>query len=301
MQATARTRTAPLPFIRNIMEQGGPEPVQYEKLNRAFDALHSDLQSGLMNREDLLLLQEGFSEECLQQTIHGHALSRPYGYAGDFMIIDKLYRRHVTPDARFATWDRNWHSLSAAQAVRNRKDYFIRCLGNRVREKGNTSLLNVASGPARDLSELYRAIDPTLLSTTCVEADAAAIDYARGLNKEHAAQVQFVQQNIFRFRSEAQYDIVWSAGLFDYFEDDVFIRLLRRFMGWTKAGGEVIVGNFNVENPTRTCMELVGDWYLHHRTAEDLRYFALRAGAAPGQIRVDQEEEGINLFLHISM
>jgi extracellular factor (EF) 3-hydroxypalmitic acid methyl ester biosynthesis protein len=38
--------------------------------------------------------------------------------------------------------------------------------------------------------------------------------------------------------------------LFDYFEDQVFIKLLRKFMHWTNPGGEVIIGNFSNYNPS---------------------------------------------------
>ena len=45
-------------------------------------------------------------------------------------------------------------------------------------------------------------------------------------------------------------------------------------------------------------MELMGDWCLQHRTADDLIELALRAGFLDSQIYVGQEPLGINLFLH---
>ena len=46
-------------------------------------------------------------------------------------------------------------------------------------------------------------------------------------------------------------------------------------------------------------MELFGDWYLHHRTSEQLIYLAREAGFTQSQITVGNEEENVNLFLHI--
>jgi SAM-dependent methyltransferase len=217
------------------------------------------------------------------------------------MIIDKIYREQITGDQRFEKWDIFWNNHSAAKAVRNRKDYFIHTMTDRLSSNSQLRLLNVASGPARDLVELYQNITPGQLSTVCVEADKTAIDYAQNLNKAHASHIRFVHQNIFRFSTEEKFDIIWSAGLFDYFTDKVFLRLLCKFMEWTKPGGEVIIGNFSLQNPSRNYMELIGDWYLQHRSEEQLTRFALEAGAKRENIYVGKELEGVNLFLHIKV
>ena len=63
--------------------------------------------------------------------------------------------------------------------------------------------------------------------------------------------------------------------------------------------GEIIIGNFNNENPSRDYMEMVGDWMLTHRSENELIALAVKAGAKPTKVWVGQEPEGINLFLHI--
>lgn len=286
-------------FLQEIIANGGPEAPQYETLNRVFETISTEFKAGNITGEELEALQHGFGEDSMQTTILGHVRSKPFGYAGDFLIIDKIYREQVTADTRFEKWDNFWHEQPACKAVRNRKDYFIRTVTQALKEQPSLQLLNIASGPARDLAEVYAAIDPQRLQTVCVEADEHAINYAKELNEAHAAQVQFVHQNIFRFTAEAQHDIVWSAGLFDYFEDHIFVKLLRKFIQWTKPGGEVIIGNFSDQNPSRNYMELIGDWYLHHRPAAALIDMAVEAGAERDAVRVGSEAEGVNLFLHV--
>ncbi len=90
---------------------------------------------------------------------------------------------------------------------------FIKTMTNRLALKQSMRLLNVASGPARDIAELYAIIQPKQLSTVCVEADKTAIAYAKNVNKANADQLEFVHQNIFRFTAKEQFDMVWSAGL----------------------------------------------------------------------------------------
>lgn len=299
MNPTINQHKLPLSVLKNIIAAGGPEPAEYNALNQVFDHLSHEYKAGNMSGHELQLLQAGFGDECMENTLHGHIKTKPYGYAGDFMIIDKIYREQITEDERFEKWDIFWNNHAAAKAVRNRKDYFIKTMCDRLFPKNEMRLLNVASGPARDVSELYNVIRPGQLFTTCVEADKTAIDYAQSLNREHAHHVQFVHQNIFRFATAERFDVVWSAGLFDYFDDAVFVKLLRKFMHWINPGGEIIIGNFSPENPSRNYMELIGDWYLQHRLEETLIQIAIEAGARRKNVWVGKEPEGVNLFLHV--
>lgn len=295
-----KTNYQPIAFLRQMIANGGPEVKEYDTLNGIFDQLSQDYRTGRLSTEEMAQLQSSFETEGMENTLHGHCRLKPYGYAGDFMIIDKIYREDVSSDERFEKWDIYWNNQPATKAVRNRKDYFIRTILQRL-QPTPLRLLNVASGPARDLAEVYTRIPSGALQTTCVEADAHAIAYATELNEANMQHIRFVHQNIFRFATEEQFDLVWSAGLFDYFEDSVFVKLLRKFISWTKPGGEVIIGNFSNQNPSRSCMELAGDWYLHHRPAESLLAMALEAGADNADIRVGKELEGVNLFLHVKV
>ncbi|WP_276480322.1 class I SAM-dependent methyltransferase [Paraflavitalea pollutisoli] len=301
MLTTSHAITHPATLLHQLIARGGPSVQEYASLTSATQELYAAYLAGEYSAVDLQVLQSSFSDDCLAQTLHGHSIRKPFGYAGDFLIIDKIYRQHVTTDERYANWDRLWHHLDATKAVRNRKDYFKSLMTRQLATGKSLQLLNVASGPARDLAELYGMINPAQLHTTCIEADERAIAYARTLNAGHIDQINFIQQNIFRYDAAGSYDIVWSAGLFDYFTDSVFVKILRRFMRWTKPGGEIIVGNFSDTNPSQGFMELFGDWFLHHRSAATLEALALEAGARKEQVSIAQEAAGVNLFLHIKL
>jgi len=301
VNTTKHHSTSAVSFLQNVIANGGPEPKEYDALNHLFDSISDDYKSGNITGKELQLLQSGFGDECMENTLHGHIKSKPFGYAGDFLIIDKIYQEQVTNDQRFVKWDTFWNNHSASKAVRNRKDYFIRTMTEHIAANDHTRLLKVASGPARDVAELYATIDAAKLHTVCVEADATAISYAQNLNEANAEQVQFIHKNIFRFSTEEKFDMVWSAGLFDYFDDKLFVKLLRKFISWTKPGGEVIIGNFSTQNPSRNYMELVGDWFLEHRSENQLIKMAIEAGAAMENISVGKELEGVNLFLHVKV
>lgn len=286
--------------IETLIQQGGPRPHQYAYADYLFEEVGHKLKTGALPAAigAHLLKQCDFLQTS--DSVMGHIRNKPYGYAGDFMIIERIYLNEPAATSNHYHWDKYSLEHVAAKAVRNRKEYFKNLMTSRIDQSATAlRLLDVASGPARDLKELFEIIDPQRMQVTCVEMDERAIAHATNINAPHAAQINFINKNIFKFRTREKFDIVWSAGLFDYFCDRSFVLVLKKLLSFATDNGEIIIGNFNSENPSRNYMELVGDWILHHRSAEQLVELAIAAGAQPQQIHVGREPEGINLFLHI--
>ena len=63
-------------------------------------------------------------------------------------------------------------------------------------------------------------------------------------------------------------------------------------------GGELIIGNFHPNNPSKDYMEFAF-WNLNHRTEEDLIKLANACGVKNSCIEIKSESEGVNLFMHI--
>ena len=297
---SAKTTEGIVHLMKQLLKEGGPSLEDYPLLDEIFNQLYFATKSGSVTEAEVAQMKGLFGEEFLAETIHGYGYRKPMGYAGDFMMIDKIYTYHKTEHPVYRNWDKYFHSNIATKAVRNRKAYFKNQLTEKlegVRETVN--LLNVASGPARDLFELYQLIDPEQLKATCVDIDARAIDYAKGVCLPFLKQIQFFNKNILTFSTEEKYDVIWSAGLFDYFEDKVFVLALRKFISWLKPGGEIIIGNFSEDNASRGYMEVFGEWILIHRSQDELMRLAMEAGASKTQISVEKEPLGVNLFLKI--
>lgn len=292
-------RESMMELLGELVEKGGPDPEDYETLNLALSALPHYIANGEIGEQDLQKMIGMCDFLQTDSTFMGHSKLKPYGYAGDYAIIEKIYNQAVSPE--FAKWDIYSNSHPAAIAVRNRKMYFKSLLTDRL-SKSVTSmrLLNIASGPARDLCELYNSLEEGKLQTTCVELDPRAIVYAQELCAAHLQHIRFVRKNILKFETQEKFNLVWSAGLFDYFDDVTFVNILSKFIHeFTLPGGEVIVGNFSTTNPSRPFMEIFGDWHLIHRSPDHLYRLALEAGAEVGNIFIDKEPEGVNLFLRI--
>ncbi|WP_341842768.1 class I SAM-dependent methyltransferase [Chitinophaga caseinilytica] len=271
----------------------GPDASDYPRINDYFNrAYQRDPENFSREFESLRREHEAFHS---LQSIAGYCCAKPFGYAGDFRLIDRLYTHYIGSGVHIARWDAFAQAQPAAVAVRNRKTYFIDLM------KANlpANVLNVASGPARDVLEFFGYCPDAAVVIDCLEYDAHAINYAGSLLKGNC-RVRFTQQNILTWKAEGTYEMVWSSGLFDYFTDGVFVRVLRKLLGCVAPGGQLVIGNFSDENPNRAFMEVGMQWFLHHRSPEQLIDLAKQAGAEAWNPEVKSEPAGVNLFLHLT-
>lgn len=289
-----------LQFVEHYVRKGGPEPHEYEILDRWFNEQEAQRQSDNLKEEEVRQVRQIFGDVMTVQTMQGFVFQKPHGYAGDYEIIDKIYTQSVSPDTRFSKWDLFFHAQSACRAVRNRKQYFIDVLADITHHPKTepVRVLNVGSGPGRDMYEFFTRHPETDVKIECVDLDENAIAFASDLCKDYKDRLCFHNRNIFRFRSTIQYDLVWSAGLFDYLSDKLFKHLLRNLYAMVAEGGQLVVGNFTPENPTRPYMEFA-DWSLIHRDEVTLQQLAFESGIEAEHIRIGAEPEEVNLFLHV--
>ena len=95
---------------------------------------------------------------------------------------------------------------------------------------------------------------------------------------------------------DKDYDLVYSAGLFDYFTEPVAQMAAQKMLACLKPGGKLIIGNFSTENPCAPFMELWLDWNLIYRSKADLERIFKDFGS---KVYVEKEPLGVNLFVVI--
>lgn len=286
-------------FTHELIRMGGPCPNDYEPFNQRLLSLGHEVRTGRLSRREVLAYVRDLTARNFDGTLQAQALERKHGYSGDFEMIDAIYRQQVSQLGHLRRWDLFFHAQAAPIAVRNRKAYFQRLLDKHYHEvrKAPLRVLDVASGPARDLQEWLLEHPLAEARFDCIDADVHAIEHARHLCGPFLDRIEFHHRNAMRFLPNIGYDLVWSAGLFDYLMDHSFVFLLKSLLAVTRPGGEVVVGNFSPRNPSRDYMELLGDWSLHHRSEKELAELAKEAGAPPQSVTIDWEPEGVNLFL----
>ena len=69
---------------------------------------------------------------------------------------------------------------------------------------------------------------------------------------------------------EAEADLVYSAGLFDYLPDPVALKLLAVMWAWVRPGGRLVLANFADDSQERGYMEAFMDWWLLYRNEDQI-------------------------------
>jgi 2-polyprenyl-3-methyl-5-hydroxy-6-metoxy-1,4-benzoquinol methylase len=285
-------------LLKGIVKKGGPDPHEYEVLNSFIDSLYEQgIKHDLIVSDLRGLLGDALSNETMQ----GFALNKPHGYPGDFEIIDKIYIEHKTSNKHLRRWDDFFHTQSAAKAVRNRKNYFSDVLSHVVSHFPEAQILNIASGPGRCMKTWLDMNNDFSGFIDCIELDSNAIEFSKALNSEHLDRISFERKNILKYKSDKKYHLIWASGIFDYFNDKVFRSLVKRLLPAVEPGGSMVIGNFAEGNPSRPYMEVFGEWVLHHRTPDQLISLCSDITTVVKDIRVESEQEGVNLFLNIDV
>lgn len=292
-----------LKFIRYLINKGGPEDNDYADLDSWLIDVSEQSKDGRLLKNQITQLQDEFGDAFSCETMQGFAYQKPHGYAGDYEIIDRVYQKYISDQPHLTKWDVYWQKQTAADAVRNRVKYLNFLLSEQYNNKQsdkNFNVLNLASGPGRDLLYFFDHNPNANVYVDCIEQDQNAINHATELCRSHLGKISFIKKNVVRFKSEKKYDLIWSAGLFDYFEDKLFVRMLKKLKAIVVKEGEIVIGNFSTNNPSKPFMEIF-EWHLYHRSPETLKKFAEMAGFDEKQVMVKKEESGVNLFLHLTI
>lgn len=278
-------------FLSELVEKGGPEPYEYQ----AFTDIVNHLKP-----EQVETFREIIKPSLNENTLIGHGFVKPYGYPGDFHLIHNIYTREANPDPRYKSWDEFFLNQPAAQAVRNRKDFFLRsCKILEQKDSKEINVLILGCGPATDVNQYITEYPNSRIRFHLLDFDQNAIDFAKAQNESSNGSIEYFRINVLRFKPYKYYDLIWSAGLFDYFREKHFIYLINKYYKNLTDEGEFIIGNFSHLNPTKRLMEVLSDWYLNHRSMYDLIRMAAEAGVNEDQVIIENEELGINMFMRI--
>ena len=266
-----------------------------------------------LSKEDTHLCTN-FIRQQLTPYVYGapfasRAFYKPRGYAGDFEMMNHLYRNELIGKTLF---DQCMHKYfidePAGNAVKNRGEYLHKKIQQLVQSKPQTEkikIISIASGPAME-QQLFLKNNQELygrkIEFTCIDQDEESLKHAQkqllSLERQRNSGFKFSFSNlaikniIAHGLPEKDYDLIYSAGLFDYFTDPVAQIAAQQMMNGLKSGGQVIIGNFSKTNPCVPFMEYILDWLLIYRSEEDL----MQLFKGLGKTRIEQEQLGVNLF-----
>lgn len=234
---------------------------------------------------------------------------KPRGYAGDFEMMNLIYRNDATGKNLFGRVIEGAMQLHPEPgAVRNRATFLKeRILQTLEILPGQVSILSVASGPAFEVQNTLDEINPEdakRLRVTLLDQDEEALRNAQRCIKEKCNKrgfdvpVTLLNTNLRNVINEGlpvteKFQLIYSAGLFDYFTDPVAQRACSALWKGVAENGRLIIGNFDANTPNQFGMLSLFDWHLILRSEEQLKQLYDFEDA---KTNVEAEENGINLF-----
>jgi len=245
------------------------------------------------------------------------AALKPRGYAGDSELMRMIYLNNYQGNSTFSKLAHK-HAVehTAAQSVRYRLQLIPQMLNQSAKLFAETAsercrVLSVGCGPAYELQQILRSpIDCEKYHFTLFDQDSAALSEAAELAHEIernlgvAPTIEYLQGSVRLMlfsrhlkQKWGQFHFIYSMGLLDYLNSRVATAVLERLYGLLKPGGEVVVGNFHVSNPSKYYMQYWGDWVLFHRTEEEFK--SLFRNGSGRRISVLYDKTGSQMFLHI--
>jgi extracellular factor (EF) 3-hydroxypalmitic acid methyl ester biosynthesis protein len=241
------------------------------------------------------------------------ARTKPLGYAGDYEMMNMLYREHAEGTSLFGKALNLYATQSpVAQANINRIEFLGRkieaALASRPGER--VRIASVGCGPAQEI-QTFLTKRPELgryLEVALIDQEERAISYCERVLAPLAARtharVRVIRESVRRLLTDKRLahtlgacELIYSAGLFDYLNDRTFEALIGTLYSAVAKGGVLAIGNVAALNPDRFAMEYFTEWYLNHRSPEELRARTHALSPAPSKIEIESEPLGVNLFL----
>ncbi len=170
-----------------------------------------------------------------------HALYKPYGYPGDFSILEVIYNDVPHPDTasssarQFDLWAQSTILPRAVKARKNALRVFIEEFVSHYSEDNKARILSIASGSAREIRELPRR-SVTKTDIVLLDQDKRALSFAKGVLDSKPIDVSVTTlvadaltdiSKDSRLRDKGPFDLIYSFGLYDYLSDKLIINNMR--------------------------------------------------------------------------
>lgn len=281
-------------------------------LNKIYQDILEFEKENIEKHEDRVYkLKKIFAERYRRHFLCGEfikwSFEKPFGYSGDFKIIDQIYRNQPHTIGFDRLWDNYFQQLAVTRATRERKENFKKIISDFIKKSENNHIriMSLASGPAREIKELLEDNSESLSSKVtfdCYDFDNRAIKYAKKIldGKEN---INYFQKNAVRLSLKRNikdeipyyYDMIYSTGLFDYLDETIAVKLIKNLRKVLKKDGLILISNVRnkYSNPSAGWMEWVAEWYLIYRTEPEFKKIFLDSGFSPADLKITVQQSKV--------
>ena len=216
------------------------------------------------------------------------ASTKPRGYAGDAVMLDYIYDRRLPvaeplkPQAEMVF--RTLVECSVCGSVDYRRHVIAELVDRVAAERsaagaGPVDVLSLACGHARELDLMKSVGNGGVRRFVACDQDPESLATLAQRHAGGPVQTQPLAVRDFIAGREAvsalgSFDVVYSAGLYDYLDQRLATRLTAALFERVAPGGELLLANFHVHNRGVGFMEAMMDWWLVYRDDAQMRGLA---------------------------
>ena len=207
---------------------------------------------------------------------------KPHGMSGDYRIVEMMY------DLEFGAGDNPFQpaivncleycfsTIHSVVGIWDRRKWIAQHVKESIGKVPTLQVLDVPCGGARYLTDvLAKGEWHHGLHFWLMDQDPSAIAFVRYRALAKWPQlVTTLQSNIVnlgRALKGKKFDIIISAGMFDYLQEGLARRIIKIFERHLAPGGKVLLTNYHKSDPSRICKDWGANWALIFREEEELK------------------------------
>jgi Methyltransferase domain. len=214
----------------------------------------------------------------LQDPFTNWSNRKPRGYSGDAGLLDFVYG-HEAQSAEVAAatelgrdiYEMTRNAPSCA-AVRERLDILAKYVDQTADRVQDAEVLAVAAGHLRESAKSAAGHKGRIKKWVALDQDPESISVIESCGVSCVeATPGSVRDIIARPLKYGTFDLVYSAGLYDYLEHKVAVKVTQRCLQMLKPGGSYLFANFADDIPEDGYMESFMRWELILRSEDDIK------------------------------
>lgn len=263
---------------QQIEKQMEPDQI-HGMLGAGLHALRAKSSPAIWQHLIALAQSHPIASYFLQDPFTRWSFVKPRGYSGDAQLIDFIYGHPSLNDeiakstpTGLALYEVNRNS-SASRAVRERRDLLTQHIDEIAGSRsGDAEILTIAAGHLREANNSVALQQQRIKRWVALDQDPMSIgsirrDFADTCIEAVDGSVRSLLTNA---HDLGTFDFVYAAGLYDYLNDKVSIKLTRKCLQMLKPNGVFMFANFSEDIIADGYMETFMNWALLLRTEEDM-------------------------------
>lgn len=223
--------------------------------------------------------REGVGHVTSRDPLTVRCVEKPRGYAGDAPALDLIYLHERADDVVRSTDDDGRYIMQfltnspSCVCARDRRVVLADAIDAAAARTNNPNILSLACGHLREAELSLAMRDGRVGRFYAVDQDAESLaEVTETVGNYGVETVHMGLREILKGARPAQdLDLAYTAGLYDYLNDEIATATTSILFSMLRPGGRVLIANYAPSLVDAAYMEACMDWWLIYRDEADVR------------------------------